>query len=205
MSGIRRNRSGSTSFHRLNGDTKLRLGKKFMYLGLNFINNLFPNSHLDPEVEIRHFGGGISLEHYWDRLGLTFSPARKWSDLFWLTLPWGKINKELGHLRVLDIGCGSGEYGQQLETLSAHGLESYVGLDIKSQPNWQILQAKYSHFSFHHADISESSNWIPSGTNLIISQSALEHMESDIHILKRIRHYANNYTDRKSTRLNSSH
>ena len=84
----------STSIHNLNGDKKLLLPLRYLWLGVNWLNNnLFPNAR-DNSLNIQDFVPDVS-DTYWSQTHIKSSPSRKLSDLFWLQLPWEKILREL--------------------------------------------------------------------------------------------------------------
>ena len=85
----------TTSVHRLNGDKPLGLASKVAYLALNVLNNHLPPVSIDPRLTIREFTCS-NLAKYAPLLPAGASPSRKLSDLFWMTLPWLRIQQELG-------------------------------------------------------------------------------------------------------------
>ncbi len=62
------------------------------------------------------------------------------------------IEKPLGQLRVLDIGCGSGIYTGFWQ---AKGVVDYTGLDISAR-TIDYLSEMYSGYQFVHADITKA-------------------------------------------------
>jgi SAM-dependent methyltransferase len=178
----------STSIHRLNGDKSLNKLQTGLYYILNFINNLFPYSQLDPALEIRDFTCD-NLTRYWPNLYPQSSPSRKLSDLFWMTLPWPAIKQELKTIRVLDVGCGSGNYALRLVEWSHHNIAGYTGLDSVNHSNWQQLTQNYSNFQFHQAQAGDILSYLPPNINFFISQSAIEHFDRDLLYFEQIRDY----------------
>lgn len=178
----------STSFHRINADGGLTIVRKAAYLLLNFFNNnFFPNAVSD-ELVIRDFKPEISDED-WKKLDVKGSPSRKLSELFWLKLPWELLKSELGELCVLDVGCGSGNQGVRLQAYSENRIARYKGVDLKSDTNWNLLKEQYKNFSFEQVDSKDILKTIPDETNLVISQSAIEHFEEDLTFFAQVRDF----------------
>src|SRR5205823_9604146 len=85
------------------------------WLVLNRLNNSCPRCDLDPALELRRFDTR-HCGHQWWQIERCVSPARRLCDLFWLSLPWDRITQEFGHhIRVLEIGCGTGRYALLLK------------------------------------------------------------------------------------------
>lgn len=81
---------------------------------------------------------------------------------------------EVDGLRVLDAGCGNGDYS---EWLADHGA-SVVGVDLSERS----IEYERSHVSgdveFHHADLREPLAFAaPDEFDLVMSQLALDHIE----------------------------
>lgn len=179
----------STSIHNLNGDKKLLLPLRYLWLGVNWLNNnLFPNAR-DNSLNIQDFVPDVS-DTYWSQTHIKSSPSRKLSDLFWLQLPWEKILRELEHINILDTGCGSGNYGVNLQSYTNGNIASYTGIDMFQHNNWNTLVEKYSNFSFQKLESGDILEHIPDKTNLFISQSAIEHFEHDLLYFKQICEFA---------------
>lgn len=172
-----------------NGDGPLRPDQRLAYLFLNAIDNRFPYRHLDPGLRIADFRCDEAMARLDDLAG-TPSPSRAISDLFWMHLPWGAIASDLGALHVLDLGCGSGRYGERLAAWSGERVERYVGVDLSAHRDWVARSATHSFIEFKAGDIEELDRFISPGTNLIISQSTLEHVADDFRALDHIHTYA---------------
>lgn len=106
------------------------------------------------------------------------SPARKLSNMLWASLDWDNLAGQLGHdVHLFDIGCGRGAYGLRYRGFLGDNFGSYTGLDI------------YKHAEFpdefqHVCDQAENISNHIDRQNMVVSQSALEHIEHDIHVLK---------------------
>jgi SAM-dependent methyltransferase len=179
---------GTTSLHRLNGDKRLSPPGKVGYFLLNWLNNQLPYSHVDPRVLIRDFRCASAAIRC-AAIPRDASPTRTLSDLFWFTLPWNAIEKELGAIRILDVGCGAGHYGPRMMSWSGDRITAYVGLDVHEHGAWTDLERAHSRLRFIHTDASDLSQSIPAGTNFVLSQSSIEHIENDLRLFAHVRDY----------------
>jgi len=123
------------------------------------------------------------------------SPSRLLSNLFWEHLPWATLQKNLGVIRILDTGCGSGHYEQVFRTASKNRLRSYHGLDVYRHPDWDLdtcpTQRTFSLYSGR--DITPH---IPEHTNMFVSQSAIEHIRNDKRYFKSIKQFIDAHPNR---------
>lgn len=169
----------TTSIHQLNGDRHLSAAGKVGYFFFNWLNNLFPDRRLDPRMARRDFHYA-DLGRHWSQLQPGSSPSRALSDLFWLSLPWPRIQQELNAIQILDVGCGSGRYGAHLIQWSGNRITAYVGADLCAQPSWRTLTNEDSRLRFIETDASDIARAIPDGTNFVMSQSTIEHLDHDL-------------------------
>lgn len=183
----------STSIHNLNADKKLGRFKKIAYFILNFINNIFPNNRIDPSAKLCFFNITPSKSDF-EKIDQMGSPSRILSQLFLLNLPWSDIKKELGDINVLDIGCGSGLYGERLSHYSGGLVSNYKGVDIAENPTWKDLKLKHSNFSFEQIKNEDILSCIPPKTNLFFSQSSLEHLD-DVLYFNQIKEYVEKHKE----------
>lgn len=109
------------------------------------------------------------------------SPSRLLCNAFWNSIDYKKLETKLqSKINFLDIGCGSGQYGNFFKKISGNSFKSYMGLDI------------YKHDKFpnefqHKLDKAENSHkYIDDKINFVISQSSLEHIEKDITVIEKI-------------------
>jgi SAM-dependent methyltransferase len=109
----------------------------------------------------------------------TPSPSRALSDLFWMSLPWSRLEREFGTLRVFDIGCGSGAFGSRLRGWSGNRIERYIGMDVRPNSGWATLEQQEPGFRFVAGDAENLGPALPRDINVIVSQSALEHVPGD--------------------------
>ncbi len=179
----------STSIHSLNADRGLSKPKKLAYLFLNWVNNLFPYFNVDKRIQFLNFGD-LPWQQYWDKTYPSSSSSRKICDLFWRSLPWEDIAKDLGEeIHIFDTGCGHGNYGERIAEGHTGLITSYTGIDAKRRPNWSVLEEKHTNFHFIESSSNDISTLIPPKTNLFVTQSAIEHFDEDILFFKQIKNF----------------
>jgi len=181
----------SSSFHRVTSDRGnifYKIFARIVHTPLNFFNNLNENKNIDTNIKFKYFKPKDLKEQYLllDRLS---SPSRKLSDLFWFNRNWDNIKHDLKHINICDIGCGSGNYFSKLQEFSNNKINKYFGLDIYKNNNWKNLKNEFKNIDFQKYDGKNILNIIPKDTNLIISQSAIEHFSEDISIFKQIQKF----------------
>lgn len=174
----------TTSIHRWNADRRLPFGPggKLAWLALNRLNNARPYQGVDPRLQIRDFRCD-ALEARAATMPAGISPSRMLSDLFWITLPWGAIERELGGpIHVFDIGCGTGQYGPRLLSWSDERIVEYVGTDVQVPTSWP----DDPRLTFVRAEASTLAAF-PPAANFIMSQSTIEHIDDDLRFFARVR------------------
>src|SRR3546814_8552635 len=88
------------------------------------------------------------------------------------------------------------------------GLASYTGIDPRPRDSWRSDRPRRS---FRQSTAEDISPETLKDTNLIVSQSAIEHIPDDVGVFRALGRWAEAIgrqivqIDRKSTRLNSSH
>lgn len=186
-------RDKATSLHNLNSDRGLTTPTRILWMFYNWLNNRFPVTNLDPGLELRYFNSD-TFDEMLSRIVLTDSPARCVSNLFWYSLPWKEVSKKLGgEVRALEVGCGSGIYGELLAECLGDSLELYMGVDLYSHPAWKNFHDRH-YFKFEQGDSRSVSEYLD-GKNLIITQSAIEHFEEDLDYFRQVADYIKS-TDR---------
>lgn len=181
----------SSSFHRITADSGSLLYKIFarlLHTPLNFINNLNALKKVDAKLKIDYFRPN-NFEEQYAKLNKLSSPSRKLSDLFWINTNWNSLKKELPKINICDLGCGSGNYFFKLQEFSKNKIDSYTGFDIYKYKNWENIQAQHSNVKFNSYNGKELFELIQKKTNLIISQSAIEHFSEDITIFEQIKDF----------------
>lgn len=177
----------STSLHTLNGEDKSFFGlflSRLFYFPFNRLNNLFPIHFVDPHLKISLFRTD-QVSAQFNELDIKGSPARKLSDLFWMNLEWNKINSMLNGIHLMDLGCGSGNY-YKFQKYSHNIIQSYLGIDVYEHLNWGKLKNQDGRIDFRVYDGCSIRDVIPEKTNLIVSQSSIEHIYEDLLIFRQI-------------------
>jgi SAM-dependent methyltransferase len=164
--------------NRLNGDGHLRIDQRLAWLAFNAIDNRQPYRGVDPDVMLADFRCADAVERLAGFAG-TPSPSRALSDMFWMRAPWARMERELGPLRIFDLGCGSGEYGVKFSEWSGGRVARYVGVDLRPHPRWAELTRSYTFVDFREGDVERLGEIVPPDTNVIVSQSTLEHVRDD--------------------------
>jgi SAM-dependent methyltransferase len=174
---------GSSSVNSINGDRPLGVVAKLGYLALNWGDNLIDIPPALRSFEVLQFrpGGSPSVD---PAISLHASPSRFVSDLFWASMPWRAIAEELGGLRVIDLGCGSGEYLRRIAEVAAQPIDSWLGIDQRQQDSWNGLIRDFPQARFVAASCMDLPRLIGDKDNLVISQSALEHFETDAELFE---------------------
>ena len=152
------------------------------------MNNQLPYTAVDPAITIEDFRCDIS-EAQWQNLNQTSSPSRKLSDLFWETLPWPIINKELGSIQFVDCGCGGGSYGPKLLDWCNTENARYLGIDATFSNHWQDLTNLDQKLQFLQVDANTVAKHLPEKANLFVSQSAIEHFDDDLIFFSTLKHF----------------
>lgn len=176
----------SSSFHVINSDYHLNFLNKIMYLILNSLLSLIPSRirNLESFTKFRPLDSVIIGSRQSETVPV--SPGRFLSNMFWDSIDYVKLEEVLNEsLHVFEIGCGTGRYGRRIAALA--DIESYEGLDLHYHAEWD--QEEMSKFHFHQDTYLNISKYLLN-QNLIITQSALEHFESDLLLLKQISAYA---------------
>ena len=90
---------------------------------------------------------------------------------------------------MVDVGCGSGNYGVIFFSFSNGRIFKYTGLDTKFNQNWKVLEERSNIFTFKKANSASILSHIPEDTNVIISQSAVEHFDEDLSFFLQVREF----------------
>ena len=180
----------SSSLHSINGDLKLNSAQTLGYMIVNAANLFIPRNGIDKNLVISNFFIK-DLESYWGKIGKISSPARMLTDLFWISLDWQRIKMELGEINLLDIGCGKGGNIRRLFSFTKGMLDSYVGIDIKEGPRWSELKEEFAFARFYKETGNDLSGFLSDNVNVIISQSVMEHVPSDLDYFKDLADFVN--------------
>lgn len=152
-------------------------------------NMFFPEWSLDPKLSVGRFRE-CGFSNSFITNATMDSPSRYLSNVFWESLPWEAIAGLLGDIHVMDIGCGSGAYADSFQKWSGGKVSSYHGVDIYKSNEWEERK-KLNHW-MEFTRIKKMSAleevFLPE-TNLIVSQSALEHVKEDLQYFRSIKKY----------------
>ncbi len=157
----------------INGDNKLSTIKRLLYFIQCIIDhNKGSHFHLDilnPKLSIKN----MEINK--------LSPSRLLCDAFWNTIDYKGLSKQLGaKLNIIDLGCGNGDYGKFIKKLADKSFGSYTGLDIYKDKKFP------SYFSHIKSKAENTYKFVKKDNNFIMSQSALEHIESDFDAIKEV-------------------
>jgi SAM-dependent methyltransferase len=170
------------TFHNINGDKKINLIKKIIYLFYFFLEiflekkingNLYANNKL-----LKEFLNFLKIKNY-KRLINVKSPVRILSDYYLYIFLKSNFNKNK-KITILDVGCGKGQYSVYFKNYFKN--LTYFGFDIKISPEWQSLKNKKINFFVYN--IGENRNnkikKIIKKVDLIFSVSVFEHIKNDL-------------------------
>ncbi|MCH8310794.1 MAG: hypothetical protein IIB17_09925 [Chloroflexi bacterium] len=170
----------SSTRNSLSGDYKLSLREKTRYFLNCARDNLGTNSASSAQLLHEYDLPLLTLEELERHLTGSPSPSRLNSISFWQSLPWSRIAAELGEVRVLEIGCGKNGLISVLSEKLGTSLKCYTGIDIKSHESWNDLMKQDSRVSFLQSAAEELPEDVLRNSNMIISNSALEHVRGDL-------------------------
>src|SRR3546814_767479 len=92
----------------------------------------------------------------------------------------------LGPLHLLEIGCGDGRYFDLYDE-SFGGLASYTGIDPRPRDSWRSDRPRRP---FRQSTAEDISPETLKDTNLIVSQSAIEHIPDDVGVFRALGRWA---------------
>ena len=162
-----------SSYHSFNGDSSSRV-ERVLALICNASYTLLPSSPVDTKI----FNPDVSL-YPSENIPAIDTPGRILSNLFWAMLPGEKIKEALNNqIHLLDMGCGSGRYYPKFSKIFS-GLDSYTGVDLFSNDNWEDIKAQNNSISFIQ-DAAENIGQLLTHQNVLVSQSTLGLVEGDI-------------------------
>jgi SAM-dependent methyltransferase len=169
----------------ISADRPLNIFLTFIWFLLNYFRNLKQRS-VDKNLITKkvnkvdlNFASSVSVER---------SPSRRVSDIFWKSIPIDIIVKFLGSVKILEVGCGNGNYGNFMFEIFNNNLEHYTGVDIVKSAEWNNFDK--SKFTFIEGSADNYIDYF-NQSNLIITQSALEHFPNDTIYFDQILNYTN--------------
>jgi len=175
----------------INGDIKQNLFYKILYIITNITYNFF-GSFI--KIKLLKYKPHLN-EYFLEIINNTSSPSRILCDNLWSNINYSDICDILSDkLKIFDIGCGNGSYFFKMNFNKNKNLSSFTGIDKTSKFEWDSIEKRYSNVNFITDDAVNSDMHL-NNHNLIISQSALEHIKYDEETLKNISNTlaSNNY------------
>lgn len=178
----------ATTKYNLTADNGLGLIGKVRWILNNILNNSGGDISNDARLIFsRYKTNQIPL---WDEVSPFVSPARRLCDFFWKDLNWNEfISKLGGNIRAVEIGCGSGIYGDLIYKQIGDKLSRYVGIDIYEDKGWSAYK-DLPQFQFKLGNASSLDDDLR-GMNFLFTQSALEHFEDDYLFFKQVASFVN--------------
>ncbi len=181
-------KKSSISLQQLCGDINLSIFDKIKYILLNYENNKLKQTEIDCRIKfINYKPKSISLE---SKLSCQapVTPPRFLCNEFWDDFDLSQLIKSNGPLRILEVGCGTGVYGLELQRKLGDNMALYRGVDIVRQSSWSNMPEKFE----FHVDKAENIAAYLADIDLIVTQSAIEHFEYDITFFEHISDYTRN-------------
>lgn len=178
----------STSSPQLCGDVKLSIKEKIRYIWINYKNNKSNLCALDERIIFKKFSPKIRTNQISQVGNIPPSPSRYLSNEFWRDCDLDFLLESNGPLRVLEVGCGTGIYGLELQRKLGDKLKLYRGVDILRHSSWDDMP---HNFEFYQAKAEDIAPYL-TDIDLIITQSAIEHFEYDLSFFHQIVNYISN-------------
>ena len=176
----------SSSVHSWSSDYGLNVIEKIVWIMLNWINNVWLSNSYNRKICVNYFAPNVS-SYYWNvSYDKMTSPSRTLSNLFMSQFPWENLQLEVGHINVLDLGCGKGNHFGRLQKWSNGRIVSYRGVDQKSDSNWKKIINSNENVSFVKANVIDVEDVFEMSTNFIFSQSSIEHFQYDVELFNKI-------------------
>jgi len=183
----------SSGMNIISGDIKINHFYKLIWHFINFIENHLPDRSLDKSLEIKYqkVPQNILLPII-NNFPKELILPRALSDIFWNALPWVDIEKELGEFNILDIGCGAARsFNNIFSKMPAKNISPnlrYTGVDMSSHASWNGLRVNPKIKLFEN-DVCTFLEENQEDFNIIVSQSALEHIKPDLYMHKQLSTY----------------
>lgn len=139
-----------------------------------------------------YFEAEVSLENHWNlKVGrsevpsllcdMKQTPLRIVCNLMWENMPVKSIEEELGDVRILDIGCGSGRYFSMLDKVFK-SVTSYTGVDVKRHRKFSTGNDPRASLILSPAEKIDPAEL--SKHNFYVSQSSMEHIPEELRVLR---------------------
>lgn len=157
----------------INGDNAETIKDKLFFIIQSCKNK---NNKITNRIDIIHYK--INKKKLKNCFNFKNTPARNLCDTLLFSLNFKEIKKQFkDNLHFFDIGCGEGNYGKMLQEYAGNCFGSYTGLDIYKSLSFS---PKFTHFL---ASAEKIKKYLSKKTNVIISQSSLEHIKNDFLVL----------------------
>ena len=174
-----------TTLFNLNCDLPMTKPKKILSFAVNLIRNINLVKLNSSTTIITLNQKALSEKSLLAKFRSTQSPSRNLSNHFWNEIDFEFISKALGGpINALEIGCGTGRYSEIFK--QNYSFQSYTGIDIASSSEWKIYQSNAVQF---FQDTYLNTQEYLAGKNLVFTQSALEHFENDLFLIKDLDEY----------------
>jgi hypothetical protein len=178
----------ATTKYNLTADNGLGVIGKVRWVLNNVLNNYDGDVLNDTRLTFSRYNSNQISR--WDEVSPFVSPARRLCDFFWKDLNWNElINKLGGDIRAVEIGCGSGIYGDLIYRQIADKLTRYIGIDIYEDKGWSEYK-DIPQFQFKLGNASSLDDDLRQ-INFLFTQSALEHFEDDYLFFKQVASFVN--------------
>ena len=174
----------SSSFININGDLKQNKLSIFIYIFINFFQNIYYSLFVEKFEYIKF--SPKKKEYYFKN---NQSISRKLCSVFWRNLNWKIIFDHIGKFNICEIGAGDGNYFKTDILIKKKYINKYQGFDVVKFKNWKKIQNKNHRFKKFNGINFE--NIISKKNNLFLSQSCLEHVKYDLKFFNDIKNKLN--------------
>ena len=186
MEAITQHSSSSSSEHELNADLPLDLYQQKLWFNLNIENNSKPHESVDSKLKLKRFHCDVTA--CWSLLDAGLTPSRKLSNIFWLNLPWERLQNRFDSIRIMDFGCSVGNYALNFMKWTDIRFQ-YHGFDVRRGDIWAERSKQFPNLKFTHYDGEFKRECFSEDFNFFMSQSALEHVAHDLTYFRVISEY----------------
>ncbi len=163
----------SSSFININGDIKQNKFSIFIYILINFFQNIYYSLFIKKFEYVKFIPK--KKKYYFNN---NQSISRKLCGVFWRNVNWKIIYNSIGRFNICEIGAGDGSYFKSDILIKKKYIKKYQGFDVVKYKNWNKIQNKNHQFKKFNGINFE--NIISKNNNLFLSQSCLEHVKYDL-------------------------
>ena len=169
----------SSSFININGDLKQNKLSIFIYIFVNFFQNIY-YSLFTKKFHYLEFIPKKKQYYFKNKQSI----SRKLCGVFWRNLNWKIIFDHIGKFNICEIGAGDGNYFKTDILINKKYIHKYHGFDIVKFKNWKKIQNKNHQFKTFNG--KNFASIISKKNNLFLSQSCLEHVKYDLKFFNEI-------------------